>query len=100
MLLHASCDAEAVCISGQVVNVLGFNITGEECVVLVRAGGEYLPATCLPLDPALAAYVSTMNLELVHLQVNADPNFDLSTNPDECFAEGCLVDCLVLEIRK
>ena len=49
--------------------MLGFNITGEECVVLVRAGGEYLPAACLPLDPALAAYVSTMNLELVHLQV-------------------------------
>jgi len=57
------------CTHWQVVNVLGFNITGEECVVLVRAGGEYLPATCLPLDPALAAYVSTMNLELVHLQV-------------------------------
>ena len=53
----------------QIVNVLGFNITGEECVVLVRAGGEYLPATCLPLDPVLAAYVSAMGLELVHLQV-------------------------------
>ncbi len=55
----------------QVVNVLGFNVTGEECVVLVRAGGEYLPATCLPLDPALAAYVASMGLELVHLQVRA-----------------------------
>ena len=72
---HATCsydlllNAAPVCDSEQVVNVLGSNITGEECVVLVRAGGEYLPATCLPLDPALAAYVATMNLELVHLQV-------------------------------
>ena len=62
--------------------MLGFNITGEECVVLVRAGGEYLPATCLPLDPALAAYVSTMNLELVHLQVCADPNPNPNPNPN------------------
>ena len=67
---------------GQVVNVLGFNVTGEECVVLVRAGGEYLPATCLPLDPALAAYVASMGLELVHLQAWA-----AQFEPCACYSE-------------
>ena len=49
--------------------MLGSNINGEDCVPLVRAGGEYLPIAALPLEPALAGAVAAMGLELMHVQL-------------------------------
>lgn len=47
----------------------GSGISGKECRLLVRAGGKYLPARCLALDPAVAARASAMGLELASLEL-------------------------------
>ena len=52
--------------------MLGCGISGEECEVLLRAGGQYLPARCLPLDEGLASHVGGMGLELLRVELPPD----------------------------
>ena len=51
------------------VNVLGCGIGSEGCEVLVRAGGQYLPVRCLPLEGGPPSRVTGMGCELLRVEL-------------------------------